>query len=137
MVSESTHPGACTVSEAVLCAGKRAPEVIEWAFAEQERVRDAAKAKPEEAARMVLERFPELKDCLGKPEVQARLGQSLRWAVNNNLKVLTPQVFIDSVKLCDEDVDLGLEYTLTNMLDRHDRKALVRQTAEKPEGGSR
>ncbi len=31
MITETTHPGACTVSEAVLCAGKRAPEVIAWA----------------------------------------------------------------------------------------------------------
>jgi len=45
--------------------------------------------------------------------------------------VLTPQLFIDNVKLCDEDVDLGLEYTLANMLDRHDRHALVKQTSEK------
>jgi len=33
--------------------------------------------------------------------------------------VVTPQVYIDNVKLCDEDIDLGLEYMLSTMLDRH------------------
>jgi uncharacterized membrane protein len=42
MITETTHPGACTVSEAVLCAGDRAPEVIKWAFEVQERVRTEA-----------------------------------------------------------------------------------------------
>ena len=46
MVTEATHPGACTVSEAVLCAGDKAPEVIAWAFEEQDRIRSETKADP-------------------------------------------------------------------------------------------
>jgi uncharacterized membrane protein len=125
MVTETTHPGACTVSQAVLCAGDKAPEVVAWAFEEQERIRNESKADPAAAARIVKQRFPELGACLESPEAKARLNKSLRWAVANNIRVLTPQLFIDNVKLCDEDVDLGLDYMLTVMLDLHAKGSLA------------
>lgn len=136
MVTEATHPGACAVSEAVLCAAAKdpnnAPAVIEWAFANQEKIRDATKADPEAAARLSRERFPELASCIGSAEAKSRLNKSLRWSVANNIRVLTPQIFIDGVKLCDEDVDLGLEFTLKNMLDRHAAGTLAPIRAEAP-----
>ena len=136
MVTEATHPGACTVSEAVLCAAAKdpnsAPRVIEWAFAEQEKIREATKVDPEAAARMSRERFPELATCIGSADAKSRLNKSLRWSVANNIRVLTPQLFIDNVKLCDEDVDLGLEYTLKKMLDRHAAGTLAPTRAEAP-----
>jgi uncharacterized membrane protein YfcA len=135
MVTEATHPGACTVSEAALCAGDKAPDVIAWAFEHGEQVRDAARSDPAAAARLVKQRFPELASCVGSPEARSRLNKSLRWIVANNLRVLTPQLFIDKVKLCDEDVDLGLEYTLAAMLDRHARGTLAVVPLEKPAPG--
>ncbi|HEU4732758.1 MAG TPA: vitamin K epoxide reductase family protein [Kofleriaceae bacterium] len=135
MVTEATHPGACTISEAVLCAGDKAPDVIAWAFEEQARIRDETRADPGAAARIVKQRFPELAACVGSPDARSRLNKSMRWIVANNLRVLTPQVFIDGVKLCDEDVDLGLEYTLARMLDRHARHALATVPLEKPPAG--
>jgi hypothetical protein len=132
MVTEATHPGACTVSEAVLCAGDQAPDVIAWAFDEQDRIRDAARADPTAAARIVKQRFPALAACVGSPEARSRLNKSMRWIVANNIRVLTPQVFIDKVKLCDEDVDLGLEYTRSRMLDRHASHTLATVPLEKP-----
>ena len=132
MVTEATHPGACTVSEAVLCAGERAPEVIAWAFEVQDRIRSETRADPGAAARIVKQRFPQLASCVGSPEARSRLNKSLRWIVANNIRVLTPQLFIDKVKLCDEDVDLGLEYTLSNMLDRHARGQLKAAPLEAP-----
>src|SRR5439155_23617905 len=42
MITETTHPGACTISEAVLCAGDRAPQVIEWAFEVHDQIRAEA-----------------------------------------------------------------------------------------------
>jgi len=132
MVTEATHPGACTVSEAVLCAGDKAPEVIAWAFAVQDRIRSETRADPAAAARIVKQRFPELAACVGSPEARSRLNKSLRWIVANNIRVLTPQLFIDKVKLCDEDVDLGLEYTLSNMLERHARGKLATVPLERP-----
>jgi uncharacterized membrane protein len=132
MVTEATHPGACMVSEAALCAGDKAPEVIAWAFEHGEQVRDAARSDPAAAARIVKQRFPELASCIGSPDARSRLNKSLRWIVANNIRVLTPQLFVDKVKLCDEDVDLGLEYTLAAMLDRHARGALGIVPAEQP-----
>jgi len=120
MISETTHPGACTVSEAVLCAGDRAPEVLAWAFEVQDHIRAEAKTDPTAAARIVKQRFPELATCVGSAEARSRLNKSMRWTVAHNIRVLTPQLFVDNVKLCDEDVDLGLEYALTRMLDAHD-----------------
>jgi hypothetical protein len=134
MVTEATHPGACTVSEAVLCAGDKAPEVIAWAFDEQDRIRTETAADPGAAARIVKQRFPELASCVGSPDARSRLNKSMRWIVANNIRVLTPQVFVANVKLCDEDVDLGLEYTLSNMLERRARGALATVPLEKPSG---
>ena len=121
MITETTHPGACTVSEAVLCAGDRAPEVIKWAFEVQDRVRAEAKTDKTAAARIVKAKFPELASCVGSAEARSKLNKSMRWAVSHNIRVLTPQLFVDHVKLCDEDVDLGLEYALSRMLAAHDR----------------
>lgn len=123
MVEGAVHPGACTVSEAILCAdgGKSGPNakmVIDWAFEAQESLRTAAKTDPSAAKRMVVERFPELAACVGSAEVQQRLNKSLRWAVSHSIPVLTPQLYVAGVKLCPEDTDLGLEYSLTGLLER-------------------
>ena len=53
---------------------------------------------------------------MGSAKVKNRMVKSLRWAVANALPVMTPQLFVDGKRLCDEDTDLGLEYTLTRML---------------------
>ncbi|MCK6503813.1 hypothetical protein L6R53_10505 [Myxococcota bacterium] len=116
MVSSSLHPGACTVSEAMLCAGGDARAVLDWAFERQEEIRTATAEDPEAAARMVLAAFPQVEGCLGKPAVRSKLNQSLRWAVKNQLPVLTPQLFVDGRRVCDADTDLGLDYTLARML---------------------
>ncbi|MBI2394141.1 MAG: thioredoxin domain-containing protein [Deltaproteobacteria bacterium] len=132
MVNEPIHPGACTVSEAVLCAGDRAGEVIEWAFERQEDIRAASAKNPAAAATMVKARFPALAACIGSPKVQARLNQSLRWVVANGITVLTPQVFINGVRLCNEDLDLGLDYMLRAALAKYRSGALVPPNAGKP-----
>ena len=116
MVDNSLHPGSCAVSAAVLCAGDRAKEVIDWSFAEQDKLHSAGASDPQAPGRMVGERFPDLKRCMETPQTKARLAQSLRWAVRNQVPVLTPQFYVDGKRLCDEDTDLGLEYTLTRML---------------------
>jgi uncharacterized membrane protein len=119
MVDSEIHPGACAVSEAMLCAGDDAIEVFEWAIAEQAEIRAAAKGDPEAAARRIGQRFPELASCVGSPTVRSRLHRSLRWAVANELPVLTPQLYVGGVKLCDEDVDLGLAFALSRMVERY------------------
>ncbi len=124
MISEELHPGACAVSEAILCAtgvgekrdhaaGRR---VLAWAFKHQESLREEAK-RDQKAMRAGLEQeFPEIKGCLGGPQVKNKLTKSLRWAVANGLSVLTPQLFVRDRRMCDEDTDLGLDYSLKKML---------------------
>ncbi len=119
MVSSALHPGACTISEAVLCAGGKIDDVVKWAFDHQDAIREAAAKDPQAPARMVTTKFPELESCIGSAEVKSKLNKSLRWAVANHIPVLTPQLYLDGVKLCDEDTDLGLEYTLHRMLQAH------------------
>ena len=117
MVGSTLHAGACTVSEAVLCAGDQADPVLDWAFEHQEEIRKASEADPKAAATMVTAQFPALKSCLGSAAVMAKLNKSLRWAVANKLSVMTPQVFVDGVKLCDEDTDLGMDFALSRLLE--------------------
>jgi len=130
MVPESVHPGACAISEAVLCAGDRAGEVVTWAFSAQDQIKAAAKKDPAAAERIAKERFPDLASCIGSATAKSRLNKSLRWAVANGIRVLTPQLYIDGVRLCDEDIDLGVEYMVGAMLERRARGAL---TASRPE----
>lgn len=118
MVSSAIHPGACTVSEAVLCAEGRAQDVIDWAFAHQEEIRTAAAADPNNAEKMVEQAFPALARCVGSPGARQKLNRSLRWAVANELPVLTPQLYVGGVKLCDEDTDLGMEFALSRLVAR-------------------
>jgi len=118
MVDRPIHAGACAVSEAVLCAEDDAQDVLAWAFAEQEAIRTATEQDPGAAARMVRQRFPALGECVGSPSVRARLNRALRWAVNNQLPVLTPQVYVNDTRICDADTDLGLDWTLARLLGR-------------------
>lgn len=118
MVDEAVHPGACVISEAILCAEDESREVLEWAFAEQDRIKAAAATDPNAPGRMVRTRFPTIARCIGSPAVRARINRGLRWAVQNRLPVLTPQLYVQGEKLCDEDTDLGMDYALSRMLER-------------------
>jgi hypothetical protein len=131
MVTEALHPGACAVSEALLCAAglngakdfEASHQVLRWAFANQEELRALA-AKDEGALRSRIEQsFPKVRGCLGGSLVKNKLTKSLRWAVANAIPVLTPQLFVGNSRMCDEDSDLGLEYTLSKMLSPTGRAA--------------
>lgn len=116
MVKSSLHPGACAVSEAILCSPDKAQDVVAWAFAEQPRLLALGK-KDDKALRAAIKaQFPAVDSCLGSARVKAKLNKSLRHAVDNALPVQTPQLFVHKTRLCDEDGDLGLEYTLTRLL---------------------
>ena len=116
MVSESLHPGACTVSEAVLCAGDRAEEVLNWSLDNQEELRQMATADPKALTAKIKTRFPFVAECVGKPAIKTKVNRSLRWIISNSSRVMTPQLFVQGVKLCDEDSDLGLEFALNRLL---------------------
>jgi uncharacterized membrane protein len=117
MVSESLHPGACAITEAMLCVPpNQAPAVLQWAFEHQEAL--MAEAKTNEAAlrARIQQQFPATATCLGSAQVKNRVVKSLRWAVTNALPVMTPQLYVKGTRLCDEDTDLGLQYTLGRMI---------------------
>ncbi|HPW55494.1 MAG: hypothetical protein KA072_09080 [Thermoanaerobaculaceae bacterium] len=116
MIGESVHPGACTVSEAVLCGGDQAPQVLAWVFAHHTELRELGARDPGQLAARIRKELPFVANCLGKPEVRSRLNRSLRWTVANSLPVLTPQLFVGGEKICPEDSDLGLDYVLSRKL---------------------
>ena len=60
---------------------------------------------------------------LGGTLVKNKLTKSLRWAVANAIPVLTPQLFVGNSRMCDEDSDLGLEFTLSRMLSKQGKAA--------------
>jgi len=102
----------------VLCAGEGAGEVIAWAFAEQVAITDAAAESGDGARKLARQQFPDLARCIGSATVKAKLNKSLRWAVRNQLPVLTPQVYVAGTKLCDEDIDLGMEFALSRLIEQ-------------------
>ena len=118
MIDESLHPGSCAVSQALLCAGDRAETVLSYAVEHQEEILSAAGRDPNAAAGIMKSRFPELARCIGSASARAKLNRSLRWAVKNRLHILTPQIYVDGYRLCDEDTDLGLEYVLSRLITK-------------------
>jgi uncharacterized membrane protein len=116
MVKESLHPGACAVSEAMLCARDDAKAILAWAFENQPTLLTEAKADEVAFRRKLESTFPKVQGCLGSAQIKNKVNKSLRWAVANALPVLTPQLFIGDRRVCDEDTDLGLEYTISRML---------------------
>lgn len=124
MVKDSLHPGACAVSEAMLCDREGAEAILDYAFSNQEELRALAKKDRDSGQqndpklRALLEdKFPKVKGCLGGAKIKNQVNKSLKWAVSNALPVLTPQLFIGDKRVCDEDTDLGLEYTIARMLE--------------------
>lgn len=117
MVKESLHPGACAVSEAMLCSPKEAPAILEYAFEHQDELMSMAKSDEKKLRHHLGERFSSVKGCVGSAKAKNRVNKSLRFAVANALPVLTPQLFIKDKRVCDEDTDLGLEYTVARMLE--------------------
>jgi hypothetical protein len=79
----------------------------------------AGKQDPAGVGRMIAGRFPELAACVDSAATDSKLNKSLRWAVKNQLSVMTPQLYVAGVKLCDEDSDLGMDYMLHHMLQKH------------------
>lgn len=126
MIGDSIHPGACAISETMLCAGERAEQVLGWSFQNQEAIMEATRHDPKAAARMASEQFPDLARCIGSAAIRAKLNLVLRYAVKNRLQVLTPQVFVEGFRLCDEDTDLGLDFALPRLVEyarAHPRRA--------------
>lgn len=116
-VSQPLHPGACLVSRAIVCADKRAMNVLDWAYENQAEITSQAKAAAglPNVKRMIRDRFPDLAACVDAKESQLRLDKMIRFASDNGVPIMTPQLFIGDTRLCDEDSDIGLSYTLRKL----------------------
>ena len=117
MLDQPVHPGACELSKAVLCGEHRAPQVLDWIYDNQERLLAGAKAAAgvNNVHAAIRRRFPELIDCVKSKEAGQRLDRVMRFAVDNRLPVSTPQLFVGGTRLCDEDTDIGLAYSLPRL----------------------
>lgn len=116
MVPDPLHPGACIVSKAVLCGGDNARRVLEWAYDEQEYLTRAGKAGAGVLRAAIKQRWGEaLLRCVDDRKTDVRLNNHLHFASENNIPVSTPQMYLGKRRICDEDTDLGLRYTLAQL----------------------
>ena len=116
MLTTPLHPGACTVSKAVICGGEQARQVLEWAYDQQDDLVKVAKAGDAELRRVIAKRWgPSVSTCLDASATKQKLNQELHFAADNSIPVSTPQMYLGDRKICDEDTDLGLRYTLTEL----------------------
>jgi hypothetical protein len=116
MLSSPLHPGACLVSRAVICGGDKAREVLEWAYDQQDELQRLAKLGEAQLKAAISEHFgATLANCTDAPATKLRLNHQLHFAADNAVPVSTPQMYLGDQKVCDEDSDLGLRYTLKQL----------------------
>lgn len=116
MLDRSLHPGACLLSGAVLCSGNNARATLEWAFDNQDDLREAGKTNPEALKKMIAARFGnDIATCAADKKTLVRINQHLHYASDNHVPISTPQMFLGDRRICEEDTDLGLKYTLAQL----------------------
>ncbi len=116
MLDQPLHPGACIVSKAVLCGEGNSRQVLEWAYAEQEYLTRAGKAGEGVLRAAIKQRWGEsLLRCVDDKKTDVRLNNHLHFASENNIPVSTPQMYLGKRRVCDEDTDLGLRFTLSQL----------------------
>jgi uncharacterized membrane protein len=115
MLDQPLHPGACTVSKAILCA-KSPGEMLEWAYERQSDLADAGRAGGTALTQLISQRWgADVTRCMGERATLQRLNRHLHFATANAIAVSTPQIFIDGQRLCDEDIDMGLMFALRTL----------------------
>jgi len=113
MLSSAMHPGACTVSKAVICGKDRGRQVLEWAYDEQEALSRAGKLGAPTLRALIEKRWgADTLQCVDSNDTKQILNKHLHFATENGIAVSTPQVFLGKQRICDEDTDMGLRYTL-------------------------
>jgi uncharacterized membrane protein len=116
MLTTPLHPGACTVSKAVICGGDQARQVLEWAYDQQDELVSAAKSGDAQLRALIGRRWgAQVMSCIDTPATKLKLNHQLHFAADNAIPVSTPQIYLGDQKVCDEDTDLGLRYTLRQL----------------------
>jgi uncharacterized membrane protein len=115
MLEQPLHPGACTLSKALLCA-KAPAQMLDWAYANQAELAEAGKAGGKTLSQKITQRWgADVGRCMSDRATITRLNRHLHFASDNGIAVSTPQVFIDGQRLCDEDIDMGLMFALDRL----------------------
>jgi vitamin K epoxide reductase family protein len=113
MLTSALHPGACLVSKAVICGIDQARHVLEWAYDQQDELVKAAKGGDAQLRAMISRRWgAQMLSCIDSAPTKLKLNHQLHFAADNSIPVSTPQMYLGDLKVCDEDTDLGLRYTL-------------------------
>jgi uncharacterized membrane protein len=116
MLDSALHPGACIVSKAVLCGEGNSRAVLEWAYDQQEYLTRAGKAGENTLRSVIKQRWGEsMLRCVDDKKTDVRLNNHLHFASENNIPVSTPQMYLGKRRVCDEDTDLGLRFTLSQL----------------------
>ncbi len=118
MLDRALHPGACVMSRAVICGGNgtKARQVLEWSYDNQEELEALAKQGEKALLGKIGERWgSDLAACVSSKAAAAQLNQELHLAANAHIPVSTPQMFLGEQRICDEDTDLGLKYTMAQL----------------------
>jgi uncharacterized membrane protein len=118
MLDRPLHPGACVMSRAVICANAnhKARDVLEWSYENQDELKEIAKQGERALTAKIGERWGgELAACVSGKAAAAQLNQQLHFAANAHIPVSTPQMFLGDQRICDEDTDLGLKYTMAQL----------------------
>jgi hypothetical protein len=117
MLDRALHPGACLMAKAVLCGGDdKARAILEWSYDKQDELKETGKQGSQALLAKITERWGSaVSACVGSAAVATRLNQHLHFAANNHIAISTPQMFLGDQRICDEDTDLGLKYTLAQL----------------------
>lgn len=118
MLDRSLHPGACVLSRAVICGNgeHEARAVLEWSYENQDDLKELAKRGEKALIAKIGERWGNnLASCVSGKAAAAQLNQQLHFAANAHIPVSTPQMFLGEQRICDEDTDLGLKYTMAQL----------------------
>lgn len=115
MLGEPLHPGACLVSRALLCSSDPAA-ALEWAFDHQDELVRAGKSSQKALKSELSAHFgPKVMECADSAKTKQRLNTHLHYAAENGVPLSTPQMYLGADRICDEDTDMGLAYTLKQM----------------------
>jgi uncharacterized membrane protein len=116
MLEEPLHPGSCIVSKAVLCGGPQARQVLEWAYEEQTYLLRAGRQGEGTLRAVINNRWgASMLACVDSRETDVRLNRMLHFAAQNGIPVSTPQFYLGKQRVCDEDTDIGLRYTMEQL----------------------
>jgi hypothetical protein len=116
MLDRPLHPGACVLSKAIVCGKDKSRAMLEWSYAEQDDLREAGKSGTKQLREKIAQKWgKDIEACIDDVQTTAKLNQQLHYAANNHVPVSTPQMFLGETRLCDEDTDLGLPYTLAQL----------------------